>query len=112
MRFRIPFTIANTEKLKRISRFFITKTKKKKPEKESNLKQYLDNADSGLTPEEYKAITKRSFLLYFFILYVIATTTLILLRIKSAYLLSLGLVFLFSIFIFFSQTAYPKVYDK
>lgn len=112
MRFHIPFTIANSEKLKRSSRFFIIKTRLKQSSKDTNLKQYLNNAESGLDAEEYRAITRRSFVLFFVILIIISTTSLVLLRIRNAYFLSFLLSLAFSIFIFFSQTIYPRVYDK
>lgn len=108
MRFHIPFTIANTEKLKRSSRLFIIKTKRKK---ESKLKQYLDNAETGLTVEEYKAIRTRTSIIFFITLYIISTTVLILLNVSPAFLFSFFLSLIFSSFIFFSQTAYPRVYD-
>lgn len=108
MRFHIPFTIANTEKLKRSSRLFIIKTKRKK---ESKLKRYLDNAETGLTAEEYKAIRTRTSIIFFITLYIISTTVLILLNVSPAFLFSFFLSLIFSSFIFFSQTAYPRVYD-
>lgn len=109
MIFRIPFTIANIERLKQRSRFFIFKSKKKK---ESKLQQYLKNSNINISAEEYKAIRTRSSLLSFIILYTLSTTALVFFNVSYAFLLSFGLSLLFSLFIFFSQTVYPKVYDS
>jgi len=108
MKFHIPFTIASLDRLKRSSRFFFFLTKKKKIPK---LQRYLDNSEIDITSEEYLTISIRSFSVSFFILYIVATTTLVLLDVRNAFLLSFGLASIFSSFIFFSQIIYPKIYD-
>ncbi len=108
MRFHIPFTIANIDKLKVKSKIFEAVVKKKKP---SKLQFYLDNTNIKLTEKEYLAICFRSFVISFIVLYIISTTILILISISLSYLLSLAIALVFSSFVFFSQTIYPKVYN-
>ncbi len=108
MKFHIPFTIANTEKLKRSSRFLIVKNKKSR----SRLREYLKNCDIPLTAEEYKAIRARSLIIFFLFFYILSSSAFVLLNVSSAFVLSFGVAILFSFFIFFSQSVYPKVYDN
>jgi len=108
MKFRIPFTIAGLERLKKSSRFFIIK---KESKRESKLQRYLDDADVDLTAEEYKAITRRSFIISFLVLYVVASTLLVIFKVGSPFLFSLGAI-IPSLFIFIIQTLYPKLNHK
>lgn len=108
MRFHIPFTIANLDRLKIKSKKFQSLVKKKK---EGKLQFYLDNSDIKLTEKEYLAICFRSFFISFIVLYILSTTIFILIRTSLPYLFSLGVALVFSFFVFFSQTIYPKVYN-
>ena len=109
MRFHIPFTIVNIDQLKRKSKFLIVKSKRKK---ESKIEQYLKNADIDMTEEEYRSIKTRAFLISFLVIYLFSTTLLILFNIAGSFLISFALSLIFSMFIFFSQTVYPKIYDS
>ena len=108
MKFHIPFTIANIEKLKKQSSPFLALIKYKKPLK---LKYYLESSNLNIDDKEYLAICLRSFIISFIILYVVSTTLLVIFRIRLPFLLALGLAFVFSSFVFFSQFIYPKVFD-
>lgn len=109
MRFHIPFTIADTEKLKRKSRYFLRPFKNKKP---SQIQKYLENSDIELTEAEYFSICLRSFVFSFIFLYIMSTIALVLLKVPLPFLLSFGIALIFSGFRFFSQIVYPKVHDK
>lgn len=109
MKFHIPFTISSLEKLKRQSSFFLPLAKRKKS---SKFQAYLENSDIKITEKEYLAITFRSFILFFIILYIIATTSLLFTNVSFPYLFSLALALIFSLFIFFSQYVYPKIYNS
>ena len=110
MTFHIPFTISNIEKLKGNSKFFSFSTKKSP--KSSKLQKYLDNADVKITANEYISICSRSFTITLCIFYLIATTALVILKVKNPYLISLGLALLLAVFVFFIQVNYPKIYDS
>lgn len=107
MNFHIPFTLSNIERLKRRSKFFCSRIKYKK---ESNLNTDLENADIKLSREEYLGICLKTFLKSFILLFVLSTTIFGFLSIKFFYLFGLGIAFLFSSFIFFSQRVYPSIY--
>ena len=108
MKFHIPFTIANIDRLKKQASPFLALIKYKRPLK---LKYYLENSNLGIDDKEYLAICIRSFILSFIFLYVVSSTILVLFQIGLPFLLALGLAFIFSSFIFFSQFVYPKVFD-
>jgi len=107
MKFHIPFTLSNIERLKRKSRFFRSRIKYKK---ESKLNTNLESAEIKLNREEYLGICLRSFFLSFIILFAVSTTILAFLSIKLFYLFGLGIAFIFSFFVFFSQRVYPRIY--
>ena len=111
MKFRIPYTIATLDALKRKSKFFNIFKSQKKPAKEQNLQKYLNNANIKISYQEYMAICIRSAVFALVIIDVLATTVLIFLKNKNAFLLAAGISFLFSAFIFFSQFNYPKIYE-
>jgi pilus assembly protein TadC len=107
MKFQIPFTISNLNKLKKKSRFFSQKFKTKK---KGQLAKNLQRADVGITREEYLGISIRSLIIAFFVLFVIFTTALAFLRVSWFWLLGLGGSILFSAFVFFSQIVYPIIF--
>lgn len=107
MRFHIPLTISSIDKLKAKSKFLLPRVKTFKKLK---LKEYLKDADIDVSEKEYTAICLRSSLITFAILFVVSNTVLALLKINLFYLLSLGVAFLFSLFVFFSQMVYPRIY--
>ncbi len=107
MKFHIPFTFSDIEVLKRKSKFILPRIKYNKKTK---LEENLKNCDVSISREEYLSICLRSFIFIFLILFVIFTTILAFARVSLFYLFGLGLAFLFSCFVFFSQIVYPKVY--
>ncbi len=109
MEFRIPFTFSKIEKLKKRSKFFISKISYKK---ESKLGDYLKNSKIPLTREEYLGICLGNYFKFFILLFAISTTALIFLNINMYILYSLGIAFLFSSFLFFSQMVYPRIYSN
>jgi len=109
MRFRIPFTISDIEKLKRRSRLFNLKIGQDKLKK---LQRYLDNIGINIEVNEYISICFETSIFSFFIILVIASTILILTKVRMPFLYSIAIAFLFSSFVFLSQVFYPKVYDS
>ncbi|MBT4136189.1 type II secretion system F family protein [archaeon] len=107
MRFKIPFTFSRLEKLKKRAKFFSSRFKHKK---KSKLEETLNACDIQLTREEFLGICFRSLFINFFFLLVISTTISMMLELNKFYLISLGLSSIFSLFIFFSQRVYPKIY--
>lgn len=107
MKFRIPFATRNIEKLKSRSKFFSSRFKYKK---KSNLGEYLRGVDVKLTREEYLGIVLRSFVNSFLFSFAILTVILGFIGVPLFYLISLGVAFMFSGFIAFSQLAYPRVF--
>jgi flagellar protein FlaJ len=107
MKFHIPFTISKLEKLKAKSGFFLTKVRYKK---DSKLSKHLENSNIEITREEYLAICYRNLTITFVVLFMVFMSSLILLRVKLFFLFGPLLAASFSMFIFFSQTIYPKIY--
>jgi len=107
MKFKIPFTYFSAEVLRRKAKAFEKFIKHKK---NSSLGKNLHSIGIDLEREEYIAISLRSFLIYLVLIYLIATTTLALINVKSFFIWGFGVSFLFSGFIYFSQMAYPKVF--
>ncbi|MFA5856018.1 MAG: type II secretion system F family protein [Candidatus Pacearchaeota archaeon] len=107
MKFKIPFTFSEIGKLKKKSKFFSSRFKYKK---DSKLSEYLDSSGLDITREQYLGICLRSFLFCFLFLLVISNTITLLLNIEHFLLISFGISFVFSIFISFSQLAYPRIF--
>jgi len=107
LKFKVPFTFASLDKLKKRSTFFRRFVGYKR---KSKLGDYLENSEVGITREEYLSICVAGFLTSFIALFVIASTALILLGIKKALIFSLGIAFVFAGFVFFSRLVYPRVY--
>lgn len=107
MKFQIPFTFSNIEKLKRRARFFSSRIK---PKKNTTLEYNLKNSNIDLSREDYLGICFRSFFISFAILSIVSTTVLAFLGVKFFYLLGLGVSLIFSFFVFFSQIVYPLIY--
>lgn len=107
MKFHIPFTFSEVDKLKKRSRFFSSKIRYKR---KSKLVDYLESSEIGLSREEYLGICARSFFISLVIFYFVSSTFLLLLGINRFYLFGAGIAILFSAFIFFSQIVYPKIF--
>lgn len=107
MKFKIPFTVSEIEKLKYKSSFFKTKVR---PKKNSPLNLYLKNSDTTLTREQYISICLRSFVLFFIVTFIISTSTLAIFQVKLFYVYSIPISLLISIYVSFNQLYYPKTY--
>jgi len=107
MKFKIPFTTSSLDKLKKRSKFFISKIRHKK---KSKLSDQLKNCDIPVKREEYMGICIRNTVIVFSFLLILSTTIFGLLSIELFYLAALGFSILFSGFVFFSQIIYPKIY--
>jgi len=107
MIFRVPFASSNTEKLKSRSKFFASRFHHKK---DSKLEEYLEGVDANLTREQYLGIVLRAYVNSFLFSFLLITVALGVVGIKFFYLIGIGVAFMFSGFIVFSQLAYPRVY--
>ena len=107
MRFKIPFTFLDVEKLKQRSRFFISKVRYKQ---KSVIAEYLSGCDTDLKREEYIGIALRSYFFNFIALTLIFGLILFLLSVNRLIIYSILAGFMFSSFTFFSQMVYPRVY--
>ncbi len=107
MKFSIPFTISNNEKLKERSKSFKAFIK---PSNKSPLDITLKNLDVHLTRPEYLSIVLKGFISIFIGLSSITTAIFFILSIKLFYIYGLAMGFMFSGFIAFVRLGYPKTY--
>jgi archaeal flagellar protein FlaJ len=107
MKFHIPFTFSEVDKLKKRSKFFSSRIRYKK---KSKIGDYLESSEIGLSREEYLGISVRSFFISLVVFYFLFSTFLLLFGIRLFYLFGAGIAILFSSFIFFSQMVYPKIF--
>ena len=107
MKFKIPFTIAGVEILKRKSKPFM----KFAPFKKTVLDNYLNNADVDITGRQYLAVCYRSFILNLLGMSVIITSILGIFKIQLFYFYGLLAALLVSGFVLFNQRNYPKIYS-
>jgi len=108
MKFKIPFTLSNSEVLKRKSKSLIKFTKQKK----TKLDDYLKNANSQIDRRQYLSICYRSFLLNLLFLSVILTSILMVFEAKHFFILGSGSALLISGFILLNQINYPKAFSR
>lgn len=107
MKFRPPFTLLAIERLKKRPLIFKALQQHKR---DSKLTYYLENSDAGIDREHYINVCLINLLTTLIVTYLISTTGLVLARVNSPYILSIGVALLFGIFIFFTQLVYPKIY--
>jgi len=107
MKFQIPLTFSELEKLKRRSRFIAPHIKYKS---KSKLEEDLRNSGIDISREEYIAICVNSFFILFLSLYIVSSTILLAFSIKYSYLFGFVFALMFSGFVFFSQIVYPSIY--
>ena len=107
MRFKIPFTAASNERLKRVSKFFQRYVKYRG---ESKLSEALKSAGVDFSRREYLAVVLRSLVYHLVAFYIISTTILGLLNIKFFFVLGLVVSVMFSAFVAFSQINYPRIF--
>ncbi|MFH1803144.1 MAG: type II secretion system F family protein [archaeon] len=109
VQFRVPFSFAPVDKLKKRSVSFRRFVGYKR---DTALAANLKNAGVDLSREEYLSICVGGFVTSFLFLLILSSTFLIMLRVDRALVLSVGLAFLFGGFVFFSRLVYPKVYNN
>src|SRR4030042_4695519 len=107
MKFQIPFTFSEIEKLKIRSRFIALYIKYKS---KSKLEENLKNSGINISREEYLAICLDTFFTVFLLLFIIPSTILVFLGVKYFYLFSFCFALISSGFVFFSQIVYPSIY--
>jgi len=108
MEFKIPFTISSPEVIKKRSSFFISKMRYKK---KSNLSENLTNAKAKFNSKEYLGIVAQSTFNTFILVFILSIIALLILRDTNiSFVLSLVIAFMSSIFIAFSQLAYPRIF--
>lgn len=109
MKFRIPFTFSDIDVLKKksekLSKFFRGAGK-------TFLQDELKSCNVDIDAPQYMAITFRTFLLLFSSLLVIFTSVLAIIGIASFYFYGPGASLLFSLFVFFRQLTYPRIYSS
>lgn len=107
MAFKIPFTFAPQEKLKRRARLFMRFAAAKK---QSSLATYLASDETGYTASEYRAISLRSTAYAFLGMLALALLALGIAGIRGFFLLALGIAFLTAIYVFTTQQHYPRIH--
>ena len=108
MKFKIPFLFGSINKAKQRSKIFQRFIKGKR---NTLFEKQLESAGLDLSREEYLSICINGFVFSFVMVFILASTSFVLLRVDNILLFSLGLAVLFSSFVFFSRLVYPKVYD-
>ncbi len=106
MKFKIPFTLSGISYLKESTKKF-SKPFRGKGEK---ITEYLKSVDIDLTGEQYLGICLKTFFVSFFVVFLLSTSLLILFKISSFYIISFLISLVVSMFIFFIQFNYPRVY--
>ncbi|NPE26916.1 type II secretion system F family protein [Methanococcoides sp. SA1] len=107
MKFSVPFTFSNIDKLTSRSAPFSSRFRHKK---DSSLEEYLKWVDVDLTREEYLGIVLRSFVNLFLILFIVFSISLLIIGIGFFYLIGAGLAVMIAAFTSFSQLVYPRVF--
>ncbi|MBR9706512.1 hypothetical protein GOV14_05735 [Candidatus Pacearchaeota archaeon] len=107
MKFRIPFTFSDIDKLKRRSSFISQRIKRKK---NSKLKEELESAGIDITREEYIGVCLRNLIIIFIFTFVVATSFFAVANQKIFYILGPGVALVISSFLFFMQIMFPKLY--
>ena len=108
MQFKIPFTFSSIEILKRKSKNFSKFVKKGKKTKLDN---YLADSGEKLDKSQYLGICYKKFLTNLILFSFLFSLGFLLFQIKSFYLYGIGISFIISIFVFFNQMNYPKIFS-
>lgn len=109
MKFKIPFTVSNIDKLKERSAFLHFLVIRKKS---SKMQEYLNGTETHLSREEYLTIVYRSTINIFFLTLIISFLILFLIKASNVFLTSLAISFIFAMSVFSMQSAYPMVYNS
>lgn len=107
MKFKIPFTFAGIEVLKRKSKSYLRFASQKK----SDLDDYLNSANAGVSGREYISICYQSFVINLLAFAVTLTSIFGLFKLSLFYLYGVGAAILISAFILFNQRNYPKIFS-
>jgi len=113
MKFKIPFTFSDLERLKRRSKYYLHFARSK-PNK---LSDHLKNSDVRIDKQSYLAICYRNFVLNLLIFSIIFTSilgvlfSLRIIPVPFFYFYGLGLAFIVAGFILFNQYNYPKIFS-
>lgn len=108
MQFKIPFTFSSIEILKRKSKKFSRFIKKGKKTKLDN---YLADSGERLDKSQYLGICYKKFLTNLILFSFLFSLGFLLFQINSFYLYGIGISFIISIFVFFNQMNYPKIFS-
>lgn len=112
MKFKIPLTFSDTEILKRRSKFFLRFVREKK----GRIDDCLKNSGERVDGRQYFSICYRNLMYNILILSILLTSLvgaagyLIHMEITQFFYYGTGLALIFSLFIFFIQLNYPKIY--
>jgi len=93
MKFKIPFTTGELDKIKKRSKYFISKIRYKR---DTNLEKNLKNSNVDITREEYLGICIHEFVVHFSVLLVLVTIGLGVIRLGYFYLFGPLIAFVFS----------------
>jgi len=107
MKFKIPFTVAGIEVLKRKSKKFIRFSTPRK----TLLDDYLNSANIDINSRQYMAICYRAFAFNLLAFSVILTSVFGLFKMELFYLYGVGASLVISGFILFNQRNYPKIFS-
>ncbi len=112
MKFKIPFTFSSTEISKRRSKYFLRFVRKKG----GGINDSLKNSGEKIDGPQYFSICYRNFFLNFLILSVLLTSGFVItgyfLKTTMEYFFyyGIGISFILTVFIFFVQINYPRLY--
>lgn len=113
MKFKIPFTFSDIEKIKTRTKFLRLPLK---PRSNTKLNTLLINCDLDFTREEYISVCFKYALFYFIPAFIILTTILLIASPSTGILqlifLSLIISFVFALFIYITQINYPRLYSS
>ena len=109
MKFHIPLTFSDIEKIKTRVKFLRLPLK---PKKNDSLSTFLVNSDVDMTREEYISVCFKYSLGYFLGTLIILSTLLLILRFKNAVLFSVMISVAFGFFAYLTQVNYPRLYSS
>src|SRR3990167_7860219 len=109
MEFKVPFSRASLDKLKKRTVFFRRFVRHKK---DTKLQEFLNKSDVVIAREEYEAICLQGFAYAFLVTFILSSTVFVFTRVSYAIVLSFVLSFAAGFFIFFSRRVYPKVFSN
>jgi hypothetical protein len=96
MRFKIPFTFADVNKLKTRAKFLRIPIK---PKKNSKLNFYLINSDVDITREDYISICFKYAGGYFLVAFILLITLCLIIQVSNFILLPLAVGLFFGLFV-------------